>query len=204
MAFLRKDGHFFCEYIGDLLNIGYSYNDCLSNAIDTLLIFDALGFVIYPKKSHLIPTRTIAFLGFVIDSVSMTIRLTGAKIVKNCKPLLQQAKTQIRAVARMIGMLTASFPAVKYGPLHFKGLEGCKSHAVKMHLDNYYAYMTTNNASVHDLKWWISNIPSACNDIYKGLPSKTLITDASNSGWVAVFGELKLRAYGILKSKLSI
>lgn len=194
LAFLRKEGHISCAYIDDLLNIGDSYNDCLSNVIDTVLIFDTLGFVIHPKKSHLIPTQTIVFLGFVIDSVSMTIRLTGEKrekIVKNCKLLLQQAKPQIRAVARVIGMLTASFPAVKYGPLHFRGLEGCKSHAVKMHLGNYNAHMTMNNASVHDLEWWISNIPSAYNDIYKGLPSKTLITDASNSGWGAVFGELK-------------
>jgi len=51
--------------------------------------------------------------------------------------------------------------------------------------------MTMNNASVHDLEWWISNLPSAYDDIYKGLPSKALITDASNSGWGAVFGELK-------------
>ena len=60
-----------------------------------------------------------------------------------------------------------------------------------MHLGNYNTHMTMNNASVHDLEWWISNIPSAYNDIYKGLPSKTLITDASNSGWGVLFGELK-------------
>ena len=124
----------------------------------------------------------------------MTIRLTEErreKIVKNCKLLSQQAKAQIRAVARVIGILTASFPAIKYGPLHFRGLEACKSHAVKMHLGNYNAYMTMDTASVHDLEWQISNIPLACSDIYKGLPSKTLITDTSSSGWGGVFGEVK-------------
>ena len=194
MAFLRKEGHILCTYIDDLLNIGDSYNDFLSIVIDTVLIFDTLGFVIHPKKCHLIPTQTIVFLGFDIDSVSMTIRLTGENrenIVKNCKLLLQQTKPQIRAVARVIGTLTASFPAVKYGPLHLRGLKGCKSHAVKMYLGNYNAHMTMDNALVHDLEWWISNIPSANNDIYKGLPSKALITDDSNSGWGAVFGEVK-------------
>ena len=112
LAFLRKEGHILCAYIDDLLNIGDSYNDCLSDVIDTVLVFDTLGFVIHLKKSHLILTQTIVFLRFLIDSMSITIRLTGEnweKIVKNCKLLLQQAKTQIRAAARVIGMLKASF-----------------------------------------------------------------------------------------------
>jgi len=124
LAFPKKEGHILCAYIDDVLNIGDSYNYFLSIVIDTVLIFYTLGFVIHPKKSHLIPTQTIVFLGFVIDSVSMTIRLTGEKrenIVKNCKLMLEQTKAQIRAVARVVGMLTAFFPAIKYGPLHFRG-----------------------------------------------------------------------------------
>ena len=205
LASLRKEGHILCAYIDGLLNIGDSYNDCLSNVIDTVLVFNKLGFVIHPKRSHLIPAQTIVFLGFIIDSVSMTIKLTEEKrdkIVQNCKLLLQQDKIQIRTVARVIGMLTASFPEVKYGALHFRGLEGCKSQAVKTNLGNYNAYMTIDNASVRDLEWWIYNTPAAYNDIYKGLPTKTLTTDASNCGWGAVFEDQKTKGSWNPKEKL--
>ena len=144
LASLRRKGHILCAYIDDLLNIGESYRDCLSNIIDTVLLFDKLGFVIHPKKSHLTPTKTIVFLGFIIDSVSMTVSLTEEKrekILKNCKLLLQQDKPQIRTVARVIGMLTASFPAVKHGPLHFRALESCKAKALKSNLGNHSSSM---------------------------------------------------------------
>ena len=38
-----------------------------------------LGFTIHPEKSVLVPTQQIIFLGFVIDSIKMTITLTEEK-----------------------------------------------------------------------------------------------------------------------------
>ena len=70
---------------------------------------------------------------------------------------------QVRAISRVIGLLTASFPAVKFVPLQFWRLEGCKSHAVNTNLGNYNAYMTIDHASKYDLEWWMSNTPAAYN-----------------------------------------
>ena len=39
-------------------------------------ILELQGFTIHPEKSVLVPTQQITFLGFVIDSIKMTITMT--------------------------------------------------------------------------------------------------------------------------------
>ena len=75
-ASLRKSGHFSTPYIDDSLLKGQTYNDCFENINDTVLVVDKLGFTVHPDKSVLIPTQKISFLGFELNSVNMTIRLT--------------------------------------------------------------------------------------------------------------------------------
>ena len=46
------------------------------------ITLDRLGFVIHPKKSILIPTQEIAFLGFIFNSANMTVQLTPDRALK--------------------------------------------------------------------------------------------------------------------------
>jgi len=50
--------------------------------IDTFSQFDSLGFTIHPDKSVFIPSQCLVLLGFIIDSVAMTITLTPEKALK--------------------------------------------------------------------------------------------------------------------------
>ena len=79
LASLRKQGHTIATYIDDLINIAITYNDCVRNVIDTIILFNKLRFVIHPKKSHMLPSNKITFLGLDIDSVTMTLQLTKEK-----------------------------------------------------------------------------------------------------------------------------
>ena len=45
-------------------------------------MFAQLGFTISYEKSHLIPSQRIGFLGFIFDSIKMTIELPQGKISK--------------------------------------------------------------------------------------------------------------------------
>ena len=194
LAALRKLGHMVCFFIDDLINIGDSYEACVINVLDTISIMHSVGFVVHPEKSSLIPKQQIVFLGFVIESTTMTLTLTPErkrKIIKGCETLLNDKKLNIRRVARVIGMLTSSFPAVKYGPLYFRALEHCKSLAVKRHKGNYNATMTISEKGNEELRWWKANVGSAYNHIYHGTPSVTLTTDASRAGWGAIIKEEK-------------
>ena len=84
-------------------------------------------------------------------------------------------------------MLTASFPAAKCDKLHFRDLELCKSQAVKYSNGDYDSIMQLDESALEDVNWWTGNIDQAYNDIYHGSPSSSLTTDASKSGWGAIF-----------------
>ena len=73
---LHKKGHVSSSYIDDLYLQGRTYALCVSNVIDTFIHFDSLGFTIHPDKSVFIPSQRLVLLGFLIDSVAMTITLT--------------------------------------------------------------------------------------------------------------------------------
>ena len=94
--------------------------------IDTVNLLDALGFTIHPDKSKFIPSQVLIFLGFVINSVTMKVRLTDerrAAIKEACIKLIRKESHTIREVVRVTGLMTASFPMANYGPLHFRDLE---------------------------------------------------------------------------------
>ena len=73
-----------------------------------------LGFTIHPTKSTLTPTQR-TFLGFVFDSVQMTLETTEEKknkIHNLCLEILQKEKITLRTLASVIGKFVTSFPAV--------------------------------------------------------------------------------------------
>lgn len=49
-CYLRKKGYIFFGYIDDLYLQGDGYQDCLVNVVDTIKLFDLLGFIIYLEK----------------------------------------------------------------------------------------------------------------------------------------------------------
>ena len=98
--------------------------------VDCIYLFDKLGFNIHPKKSSFIPAQEITFLGFVINSVHMTIQLTKDKKVALrdfCSTIRANNCITIRTLFSLIGKITSSFPGVRYGPLHYRDLEREKS-----------------------------------------------------------------------------
>ena len=66
-------------YIDDIINVGDDFSDCIKNVVETVYLLDKLGFIVHPDKSQFYPSQVMEFLGFIIDSRSMTIRLTDEK-----------------------------------------------------------------------------------------------------------------------------
>ena len=105
---LHKKGHISASYIDYLYLQGRTYDLCVSNVIDTFIQFDSLGFTIHPDKSVFIPSQRLVLLGFIIDSVAMTITLTPEKALKvkeACGTLLGQGLPTIRQLACVIGKI---------------------------------------------------------------------------------------------------
>ena len=53
--YLRKKGHLSSGYFDDSYLQGDGYQDCLANVVDTIPLFDSLGFIIDPEKVRVYP-----------------------------------------------------------------------------------------------------------------------------------------------------
>ena len=191
---IRSLGHTCMGHIDDSLLVGYDYSACQNNIVDTVDIFCSLGFIIHPEKSILEPTQEIEFLGFLLNSVSMTIRLPPAKasyVKKSCVDLQRQTQLTIRELAHVIGLLVSSLPGVHFGELHYRQLEIYKTAALQKNKGNYDAAMHLTPASRSELTWWIQNVETSYKNIIVPSPDIMLTTDASTKGWGAVLGRNK-------------
>lgn len=82
----------------------------------TVKLFTDMGLALNMAKSVFIPSPFITFLGFILNSVHMTLSLTSAKAVK-----LKSKGTYLRnnqfptiwTVSEVIGLMGASFPGIQ-------------------------------------------------------------------------------------------
>lgn len=73
---LRSMGYVSTAFIDDSCLQGSTDNDCQRNIDATVSLMDSLGLTVHPQKSVLSPRQQIVFLGFVLCSLTMKIRLT--------------------------------------------------------------------------------------------------------------------------------
>ena len=187
---LHNKGHLSSGYIDDSYLQGDTVEECQKNITDPACLFSRLGFYIHPTKSVLTPSHTLTFLGFILNSLEMTVSPTQEKIQKTtgaCSDLLNMVNPPIFEVAKVIGILVSNFPGVELGPLHYRALEHDKTSALAANAGNYEASLHLSKTSVEELQWWVSHIPHAKRHISRGLPSVIIQSDASKKGWGAVF-----------------
>ena len=116
---LREKGHQSVVYLDDTYLQGLTYSRCKVNVLLTIRVLQALGFTIHPSKSVVDPVQEITTLGFVINSLRMTISLTRekrTKIKRLCGDLSTIHNPTIRYVAMVIGNLVAASEAVPLAP----------------------------------------------------------------------------------------
>ena len=101
--YLRSKGHLSVKYIDDSLLLGETFEICFNNIRATVALLQELGFTVNPEKSVLVPAQQIIFLGFVIDSVKMTITLTEERnqsIYTLCQNILLNYQATIKELAQ--------------------------------------------------------------------------------------------------------
>ena len=73
-SILRMEGHIIAMYIDDLINVGHSCDQYYKSIDSYINLLQYLCFKVHPTKSVLEPKQTLAFLGFSINSVNMTVK----------------------------------------------------------------------------------------------------------------------------------
>ena len=194
-AKLRSLGFINVGYIDDSLLCGDTQDKCCKNACETKNLMENLGFIINKEKSILTPQKQIVFLGNLIDSEKMIVKLPIGKqetVTDECSKLCAKEKETIRNVAKVIGLIVSSFSAVEYGKLHYRELEHGKMLALKNVYGNYDASMFITSAMKKELEWWVINLHKQKREISHGTPDLILSCDASLQGWGGVTGDQKI------------
>ena len=182
-------GHTCLGYIDDSFYLEDSYLDCEEATLHAVQLFDSLGFKIHPEKSVIMPTQTLEFLGFILNSILMIVTLTSKKVVKIlelCQTFsLPNKQFTIREVASFLGTLVSSFPGVEFGPLHYRHIENDKERNLKLNQGNYNSLMILSSDSLEEVHWWSANVQTASRRIFHDSPGVIVYTDASQTGWGA-------------------
>ena len=167
---------------------GPTFDKCLSNIHDIIQLMDSLGLTVNLGKSVIQPTQQIVFLGFLLCSVTMSVRLPSDRcraVIELCQEVLRQKRVTIRKFAKLIGKLVATEPGIEYAPLYYKPLEKIKDKELKIHKGNFDSFMTIPAQIVPIIIWWINNINSGYKLISHGPPAMILFSDASTKAWGA-------------------
>ena len=187
---LQQKGHMNTFYLDDSFLTHGTFLGCLHNVIDTVEISRAAGFTVHPSKSSLIPAQKLTFLGFVLCTITMTVRLTverRSKIKTSVRNLLRLPKITIQNVAEVVGQLVATFPAVPHGKLFYRYVDIDKTEALKQAKGDFSAPMVLSQQASADLTWWLNCIDDSVTNIQSRNPDFILTTDASTYGFGGCF-----------------
>lgn len=199
LAKLREDGVLLVIYIDDIILFADDPQTLVIFIQRAITLLQSLGFTIHSDKSQLVPSQRVNFLGFILDSVVITVSMKSDKADKAKSAILQLLRTEqplIREVASVVGQMVSCFPGVKYGPLYYRALENDKTDALKTNGWNLDDRMLISDIAKKDMSWWLSNID---NDPCPVRPMKyklTLKCDSSLEGWGSVIENSSLAANG--------
>ena len=159
-ATLRSQGFENVGYIDDSYLQGGTFSDCSTNVAVTTKLFTDLGFILNHEKFFFKPKQVITFLGFVLNSVTLTVALTpekATKLVTKATTVFAKQSPSVREVSELVGLMVASFPGVMHGPLFYRQLELDKVMALRASKGDFNALMTLSETSKSDLQWWITH-----------------------------------------------
>ena len=189
IASIRERGIRAMIYLDDILILSRSKEESLDNTSFVINLLESLGFTINYIKSCLIPQTTISFLGFIVNSMTMTISVPHEKIERFQslgKLILDSQNITIRNLARFIGLIVSFFDAFPLGKLHFRMLEIEKTKALQNSNNDFNAHVTLDEHVRSEIQWWLSKSPEEFTSSIQPPPIRVRIsTDASKSGWGA-------------------
>ena len=197
IALLRTRGISLIIYLNDLLIAAGTYIDCLNHTKQVISLLESLGFRINYEKSVIVPTQKLEYLGFIIDTTSMTLALSVEKIQSTessaRKPLATKGAISVRLLSSFIGLCTLVKHAVSHTPLHYRSLQFLRSSVLKGRGYSHSLY----NLKVHlspevltDQRWWANHLQyHSKTPIHINDPDLIITSGASDLGWGAWCGQ---------------
>lgn len=180
-------------YIDDCIFIASSKEELLCNVNYAMQFFDSLGLTFHMKKSTLVPTQRVKFLGVILDSVNMTVTLPDEKMIQiRClgRSLLTKKTNTLHELSSFIGLTVFAGVAVPQAPLRYKYLEIVRNLALIQSKGDFKANISLDEHSRDLISWWVNNINSQTKSLITLPPELEIRTDALLTGWGAKLGSM--------------
>ena len=191
LSHLRSLGIEISCYIDDSIAIDDDDSESFDADVEYAAVkFDALGYTINVVKSVL-PIRgqkckEIKHLGFIFNSVLMTVKLTDKKkqkIAELASKLLNATQVTIQDLASLVGKLVATEPGFPHAPIHYKHIEIFKNEQLKLHRGNAQAMVSLPANILSLIGWWQSNIFHVLRHVTVPTISHVIESDSSGYAW---------------------
>ena len=187
-------------YLDDILVMHQSMEQLTQLTPLICYLFEALGLVINLMKSRLSPQQTLEFLGFQVDTVNLQLIFPAEKLRKIqqlAQHLLYQSRVSVRDLARFVGKTSVATRAIWQTPLHFRALQflmnsvAPEGHSVASeeasNCEKFSTNLTLTKEARNNLNWWCAfdRMLTMQSPLQPRIPTMTLESDASNTGWGA-------------------
>ena len=173
----------FIFFLGPDLEVALGLKDWIMEALLKL------GLSINVKKSSLMPSLRVKFLGFIIDSKKMRLFAPETKITeikKMSKKLHKQGQCSIRVLASFLGKISAAAQAVLPWRLCTRELLLNKNKILKM-VKNWDTEVVLTDDALLELKFWADKIQDFNGkDIQVEEPSWVTISDSSQQSFTGM------------------
>ena len=152
-AVLREMGIRLIIYIDDMLIIAESETLLKDHIQGIIYLLENLGFVINFPKSLLEPKKIIEFLGFLVDSNAMELKLPGDKLKSirgEAKRILTSEYTTALELSRMLGKMNATTKAIEIAPLFYRQLQAELQLALSRSQQDYSTQLQLSRGAKED------------------------------------------------------
>ena len=130
----RQRGIRVVAYLDNILIMASSKNQLLQHIDYLIECLQDHGFTINIKKSCLDPSQVVDYLGFQINSKTMTLKLPKRKIkdlIRECQRVKLIRSISVRKLASLIGKIIATTNAILPARLHSRALLRDKNYGLK-------------------------------------------------------------------------
>jgi hypothetical protein len=178
-------------YLDDILLLAPTKATCLFHTQVLREHLQTFGYLINWEKSTHLPSQSLDFLGFHLDSVLMTVSLPAAK-VKQIRHLavnlLNKARAltpvSLRTLCSLVGRLQATSHAIPDGQVYLR----CIQHQLRLVLrdtKDYESPVVLTPLSMQDLERWVEILREwNGTPLHPVQPSVFIDSDASDQGLV--------------------
>ena len=161
------------QYIDDWLMRAKTKQQCQENTHRLIHLVQSLGWIINFKKSDLIPTQEIEFLGYKFDLRVGLVFPTQSKInrlLEKTVSMLESPQTSPRKLMSLIGSMASMEKTIPLGRLHMRPLQ--------WYLKTHWRYpqsldipVSVSQVLKQHLQWW-TNLSNLRGSIHRCFPKR--------------------------------